>query len=76
AKDNFQFAPRIFLEHSLAYIDKLHHETFDEIVEKYADINIAHPFRDVNGRSMRIWLDCMLRDRLGKVVDWNRIDKD
>lgn len=76
AKDNFQFAPRIFLEQSLAYIDKLPHETFDEIVEKYADMNIAHPFREGNGRSMRIWLDCMLRDSLGKVVDWNSIDKD
>ncbi|WP_099810438.1 protein adenylyltransferase Fic [Streptococcus suis] len=76
AKDNFQFAPRIFLEQSLAFIDKLPHETFDEIVEKYADMNIAHPFREGNGRSMRIWLDCMLRDSLGKVVDWNSIDKD
>lgn len=75
-KDNFQFAPRIFLEQSLAYIDKLPHETFDEIVEKYADMNIAHPFREGNGRSMRIWLDCMLRDSLGRVVDWNSIDKD
>ncbi|MBL1126301.1 cell filamentation protein Fic [Streptococcus suis] len=76
AKDNFQFAPRIFLEQSLAYIDKLPHETFDEIVDKYADMNIAPPFREGNGRSMRIWLDCMLRDSLGKVVDWNSIDKD
>lgn len=72
AKDNFQFAPRIFLEQSLAYIDKLPHETFDEFVEKYADMNIAHQFREGNERSMRIWLDFML----GKVVDWNSIDKD
>ncbi|MBP2622423.1 protein adenylyltransferase Fic [Streptococcus oricebi] len=76
AKDDFQFAPRIFLEQSLAYIDKLPHETFDEIVDKYADMNIAHPFREGNGRAMRIWLDCMFRDKLGKIVDWNAIDKD
>ncbi|MGT2950783.1 cell filamentation protein Fic [Streptococcus cuniculi] len=76
AKDNFQFAPRIFLEQSLAYIDQLPHDTFDEIVDKYADMNIAHPFREGNGRSMRIWLDCMLREKLGKIVDWNLIDKD
>lgn len=76
AKDNFQFAPRIFLEQSLAYIDKLPHQTFDDIVDKYADMNIAHPFREGNGRSMRIWLDCMFRPSLGKVVDWNQIAKD
>lgn len=60
----------------MAYIDKLPHETFDEFVEKYADMNIAHQFREGNERSMRIWLDFMLRDSLGKVVDWNSIDKD
>ncbi|MGT2895833.1 protein adenylyltransferase Fic [Streptococcus entericus] len=76
AKDNFRFAPRIFLEQSLVYIDKLPHQTFDEIVDKYADMNIAHPFREGNGRAMRLWLDCMLRASLGQVVDWNRIDKD
>ena len=76
AKDNFQFAPRIFLEQSLDYIDRLPHQTFDEIVDKYADMNIAHPFREGNGRSMRIWLDCMFRASLKKVVDWNSIDKD
>ena len=76
AKDNFQFAPRIFLEQSLDYIDRLPHRTFDEIVDKYADMNIAHPFREGNGRSMRIWLDCMFRASLKKVVDWNSIDKD
>lgn len=76
AKDNFQFAPRIFLEQSLAYIDQLPHNTFDEIVDKYADMNIAHPFREGNGRSMRIWLDCMFREKLGQVVDWNVVDKD
>ena len=76
AKDNFQFAPRIFLEQSLQYIDKLPHDNFDQVVDKYADMNIAHPFREGNGRAMRIWLDCMLREKLGKVVDWNAIDKD
>ena len=75
AKDNFQFAPRIFLEQSLQYIDKLPHDNFDQVVDKYADMNIAHPFREGNGRAMRIWLDCMLREKLGKVVDWNAIDK-
>ena len=72
AKDNFQFAPRIFLEQSLQYIDKLPHDNFDQVVDKYAYMNIAHPFREGNG----CWLDCMLRDKLGKVVDWNAIDKD
>lgn len=76
AKDDFQFAPRIFLEQSLSYIDKLPRDNFDQIVDKYADMNVAHPFREGNGRSMRIWLDCMLRDKLGKIVDWNAIDKD
>lgn len=76
AKDNFQFAPRIFLEQSLSYIDRLPHQTFDEIVDKYADMNVAHPFREGNGRAMRLWLDCMLQDQLGKIVDWNAIDKD
>lgn len=76
AKDNFQFAPRIFLEQSLVYIDKLPHQTFDEIVDKYADMNVAHPFREGNGRAMRLWLDCMLRSSLGQVVDWNAIEKD
>ncbi|NYS49451.1 Fic family protein [Streptococcus danieliae] len=76
AKDDFQFTPRIFLEQSLLYIDKLPHQTFDEIIDKYADMNVAHPFREGNGRSMRIWLDCMLRASLGQVVDWNAVDKD
>lgn len=76
AKDNFQFAPRMFLKQSLQCIDTLPHETFDEIVDKYAEKNVAHPFREGNGRAMRIWLDCMLREKLGKVVDWNAIDKD
>lgn len=76
AKGGFQFAPRIFLEQSLAYIDNLPHNTFDEIIDKYSDMNVAHPFREGNGRSTRIWLDCMLQKKLGKIVDWNLIDKD
>ena len=59
----------IFLEQSLQYIDKLPHENFNQIVDKYADMNIAPPFREGNGRAMRIWLDCMLRQKLGKVID-------
>lgn len=76
AKAGFQFAPRIFLEQSLEYIDKLPHTTFDEIVEKYADMNVAHPFREGNGRATRLWLDAMLHEQLGKIVDWNQINKD
>lgn len=76
AKDNFQFAPRIFLEQSLAYIDQLPHGDFDELIDKYADMNIAHPFREGNGRSTRLWLDNILKSELGKIVNWNSIDKD
>ena len=76
AKDNFKFAPRIFLMQSLEYIDNLPHSNFDQIVDKYSDMNIAHPFREGNGRAMRIWLDCMLKKALGQVVDWNQINKD
>lgn len=76
AKDGFQFAPRIFLQQSLDYIDKLPHETFDQIIDKYSDMNVAHPFREGNGRSTRLWLDAMLRSKLGKIIDWNQVDKD
>ncbi|MBG9455752.1 cell division protein Fic [Lysinibacillus sphaericus] len=76
AKGDFRFAPRIFLEQSLAYIDELPQNTFDEIIDKYADMNVAHPFREGNGRATRIWLDCILKQKLGKIVDWNSIDKD
>lgn len=75
AKGDFAFAPRMFLEQSLEYLDKLPQANFDEIVDKYAEMNIAHPFREGNGRSMRLWLDNMLRAKLGKIVDWNNIDK-
>lgn len=76
AKADFQFAPRMFLEASLEYIDTLPQQTFDEIVDKYVEMNIAHPFREGNGRATRIWLDLILKNQLGKVVDWSRVDKD
>lgn len=76
AKDGFQFAPRIFLQQSLDYIDKLPYETFDQIIDKYSDMNVAHPFREGNGRATRLWLDAMLHSQLGKIVDWNQVDKD
>ena len=76
SKDGFSFAPRIFLEQSLDYIDKLPQSNFDEIIDKYADMNVAHPFREGNGRSTRIWLDLILKKELGKIVDWNKVDKD
>ncbi|MGZ7238453.1 Fic family protein, partial [Streptococcus pyogenes] len=58
------------------YIDKLPQETFDEIIDKYSDMNVAHPFREGNGRATRIWLDLILKNKLHKIVDWNQIDKD
>ena len=76
SKGSFRFAPLMYLEASLAHIDGMSRGTFDEIVEKYVEMNIAHPFREGNGRSMRIWLDAMFRQALGKVVDWSRIDKE
>lgn len=75
AKGDFAFAPRMFLDQSLEYLDKLPQANFDEIVDKYAEMNIAHPFREGNGRSMRLWLDNLLRAKLGKIVAWNNIDK-
>lgn len=76
AKDDFQFAPRIFLEQSLDYIDRLPQSDFDEMIDKYADMNYVHPFLDGNGRATRLWLDSMLKKELGKIVDWNDIEKD
>lgn len=76
SKDNFRFAPLMYLEAALANIDKMPQSTFDEIIEKYVEMNIAHPFREGNGRSTRIWLDCILKKDVGKVVDWSRVDKD
>lgn len=75
AKGNFRFAPIMYLEAALEHIDKMPQSTFDEIIEKYVEMNIAHPFREGNGRSTRIWLDLMLKDSLGRVVDWSKVDK-
>ena len=74
AKGNFRFAPLMYLDAALTNIDKMPQSTYDEIIEKYVEMNIAHPFREGNGRSMRIWLDLMLKNGIGKVVDWSRVD--
>lgn len=76
AKGNFRFASVIYLESALENIERMPQSTFDEIVEKYVEMNVAHPFREGNGRSMRIWLDLMLKKELKQVVDWSRVDKD
>ena len=76
SKGSFRFAPLMYLEAALANIDKMPQSTFDEIVEKYVEMNIAHPFREGNGRSTRIWLDLIFKTELHKVVDWNRVDKE
>lgn len=76
AKGNFRFAPLLYLEAALENIDRMPQSTFDEIVEKYVEMNIAHPFREGNGRSTRIWLDLMLKAELHKVVDWSKVDKE
>ena len=76
AKGNFRFAPLMYLEAALANIDKMPQSTFNEIIEKYAEMNIAHPFREGNGRSTRIWLDHILKTEIGKVMDWSRVDKE
>lgn len=76
AKGNFRFAPLMYLEVALANIDKMPQSTFDEIIEKYVEMNIAHPFREGNGRSTRIWLDNILKNEIGKVVDWSKVDKE
>jgi cell filamentation protein len=75
AKGNFRFAPLMYLEQSLKHIDNMPENTFDEIIEKYVEMNIAHPFREGNGRSTRIWLDLIFKKRLKKIVDWNKVDK-
>ena len=76
AKGNFRFAPLMYLQAALENIDKMPQSNFDEIVEKYVEMNIAHPFREGNGRSTRIWLDHILKNEIGKVVDWSKVDKD
>ena len=76
AKGNFRFAPVMYLEAALANIEKMPQSTFDEIIEKYVEMNIVHPFREGNGRSTRIWLDLLLKAELHQVVDWSRVDKE
>lgn len=76
AKGNFRFAPLMYLEHSLKYIDSMPQRIFDEIIEKYVEMNIAHPFREGNGRATCIWLDLILKENIKKVIDWNLVDKE
>lgn len=76
AKGNFRFAPLMYLDVSLKHIDGMPQRTFDEVIEKYVEMNIAHPFREGNGRATRIWLDLMLKAALKQVVDWNQVDKE
>ena len=76
AKGNFRFAPVMYLESALKHIDEMPQSTFDEIIEKYVEMNVAHPFREGNGRSTRIWLDAIIKQELKQVVDWSIVDKD
>ena len=76
AKGNFRFAPVMYLETALGNIEKMPQSTYDEIIEKYVEMNVAHPFREGNGRSARIWLDYILKKEIGKVVDWSKVDKE
>ena len=76
SKNNFRFASAVYLEEALKEIDKMPQSTFDEIIEKYIEMNIAHPFREGNGRSTRIWLDMILKKEIRKVIDWSRVDKE
>lgn len=75
AKGNFRFVSAMYLNEALEKIDKMPQETFEQIVEKYVEMNVAHPFREGNGRSTRIWLDCIFKKKLGKCVDWSKVDK-
>ena len=76
AKGNFRFAPLMYLQASLEYIDAMPQSSFDEIIEKYVEMNIAHPFREGNGRATRIWLDLILKQEIKQVIDWNQVDKE
>jgi cell filamentation protein len=76
AKGGFRFAPMMYLEASLKHIDTMPQSTFEQIIEKYVEMNIAHPFREGNGRATRIWLDLILKKELQKVIEWNKVDKD
>lgn len=75
AKGNFRFAPTLFLEQNLKIIDKMPEKTFEEIIEKYVEMNVAHPFREGNGRATRIWLDLILKKAIGQCIDWQKVDK-
>lgn len=76
AKGNFRFAPVLYLQSALETIGRMPQSTFDEIIAKYVEMNIAHPFREGNGRSTRLWLDAILKKELGKVIDWSQVDKE
>lgn len=76
AKGNFRFASIVYIEEALKNIDKMPQSNFDEIIEKYVEMNVAHPFREGNGRSTRIWLDHILKNEIGKVIDWSKVDKE
>lgn len=76
AKGNFRFVPLMYLGAALKNIDAMPQNTFDEIIEKYVEMNIAHPFREGNGRSTRIWLDAILKKEIKRVIDWNKVDKE
>jgi len=76
AKGSFRFVPALYLDAAVKSIEKMPQSSFDEIIRKYVEMNVAHPFREGNGRSMRIWLDLMLKKELGTVVDWSRVDKE
>ena len=76
AKGNFRFAPAMYLEDALNKIDNMPEDNFDNIIKKYIEMNVAHPFREGNGRSTRIWLDMILKKEIGKVVDWSKVDKE
>jgi cell filamentation protein len=75
AKGNFRFAPVMYLEQSLSHISAMPQLNFDQIIEKYVEMNVAHPFREGNGRATRIWLDLMLKKEIKQVIDWNAVDK-
>ena len=76
SKGNFRFASAIYLKEVLSKIDTMPHDTFENIMKKYVEMNIAHPFREGNGRSTRIWLDMILKTKIGKVIDWSKVDKE
>lgn len=75
AKGNFRFAPLMYIKQALSHIDTMPHSNFNQIIEKYVEMNIAHPFREGNGRATRIWLDLLLKNQIEKVIDWNAVDK-